>query len=384
MQPPDVPDEKIATPEEATLVVDETLPSRDVGRGFESTTQRIHGDIENLQELSTRMAGRILNDHFEIIALVAQGGMSYVYRAKDMALKKIVAVKMLRPHLLQQPNSIRRLRQEAMATSTLDHPNTVGVRHFDVTAEGEPYLVMDFLEGRSLAQILTEDGRMETTRAVKVLQQMAQALASAHAKGIVHRDLKASNVLLVTAEGTPDFVKIIDFGIAKVAAPDESDVTSNLTMTGEIFGSPLAMSPEQCRGEKVDHRSDIYSFGCLMYQMLTGKPVFQAKTTLDVLFKQLHEMPDSFKDVCPEAKIPPQLEAIAIKALQKNPKQRYQSMQELADDLQSTDKTSMLDLALVKFGLATKNQKRNRLLAALAVAFTLAAAGAGIGLYTTH
>ena len=269
-----------------------------------------------------------------------------------------------------------------MATSTLDHPNTVGVRHFDVTAEGEPYLVMDFLEGRSLAQVLAEEERLDAQRVVKILTQMAQALAYAHAKGIVHRDLKASNILLVENEGTPDFVKIIDFGIAKVMAGENSEtITANVTMTGEIFGSPLAMSPEQCRGEKVDHRSDIYSFGCVMYQMLTGKPVFQANNTLEVLFKQMHEMPDNFKDACPDVKIPPQLEVITMKALQKNPKQRYQSMQELLDNLQVADKTSALDLAVLKLGLAAQNRKRNRIMLVLGAVLAIAAVGAGTAFF---
>ena len=195
------------------------------------------------------MVGKTLNEQFEILSLLGEGGMSYVYKAKHLLLKKIVAVKMLRGNLLEQPNSMRRLQQEAVATGKLDHPNTVGVINFDLTPAGEPFLVMDYLEGQSLSQLLYTEKLLEPDRALPIFKQIAAALVHAHEKGLIHRDLKTSNVLLVDHEGNPDFVKIVDFGIAKIITPEDGSNIANLTMTGEIFGSPLAMSPEQCRGE---------------------------------------------------------------------------------------------------------------------------------------
>lgn len=377
MQSSEAPDQKLLQQGEPAQIVGEQSPvgEDDVDKTFENPIDmRMTAQFARLSEDASGMVGKTLNDHFEIISLIGEGGMSHVYKASDILLKKVVAVKMLRPHLLQHPNAIRRLQQEARATSHLDHPNTVGIRHFDMTPEGAPYLVMDYVNGRSLAEIMAKEEKFEPERAIRIFVQIAAALAHAHAKGIIHRDLKANNVLLMNAGESADVVKIVDFGIAKLIAPENPNSTSNVTMTGEIFGSPLAMSPEQCRGEKADARSDIYSFGCLMYEMLTGKPVFSASNSLEILFKQLHDMPDSFKVANPSAKIPPRLEAITFKALQKELKQRYQSMEALLDDLLVLDKTSTMDVAVARLKLAAQNTKRiKRGLVAVAIATALAA-----------
>ena len=385
MQPSDAPNQKVSAPEETTLGVEKTISNRtgDVAEPSESFSSNF--SIEQFENPGHKMVGRILNDHFKLNSLLGNGGMGYVYKATDLALKKTVAVKMLRPHLASDPTSIRRLQQEALATSSLDHPNTVAVRHFDMTSEGEPYLVMDYLDGVSLTRLLTEEGRIEVPRAVKMSIQIAEAVQSAHEKHIVHRDLKPSNVLLITHDGRPDFVKVVDFGIAKVINPDEGDGPPTMTMTGEIFGSPLAMSPEQCRGDKVDFRSDIYSFGCMMYEMLTGKPVFQERHTLAVMYKQMNEMPESFKVACPEAKIPPKLEAIVFKALQKDAKNRYQSMKDMIADLYTVDKTTTLDHVRIRFALALHNKKRLRIVAGSAVLTVLVLCGlTGLGTHLSR
>lgn len=362
MTPSELPDQKEMQADETSLVGQDTMPDGATEPSLNrinstgDSEDRFAREVERLSEAALRMVGRKLH-HFELVSLLGEGGMSYVYKARDHALKKNVAIKMLRPHLLQQPNAIRRLRQEALATSILDHPNTVAVRHFDMTEEGEPYLVMDFVEGGSLSQLLTEEGRLPLDRALNILIQMADALKSAHEKGIVHRDLKPSNILLTSSGTTSDIVKIVDFGIAKVALPDDAEEIARLTTTGEIFGSPMSMSPEQCRGEHADQRSDVYSYGCLMYEMLTGHPVFHARHLVDVMFKQMHEMPERFKTVCPEAKIPARFEAIALKALQKDPDQRYQSMSDLLKDLKAVSTATPIDNAVssIRMGLRGKN-----------------------------
>jgi serine/threonine protein kinase len=319
--------------------------------------------------------GMILNGHFEILSLIGEGGMSYVYKAKDIVLNKIVAVKLLRPSLLHQSNIVRRLQTEALATSSLEHRNTVGVRHFDVTKEGLPYLVMVYLEGKSIAEIIANEGPFESDRAIKILHQIADALAHAHKKGIIHRDLKSNNVLLINQDGDPDFVKVVDFGIAKIVNPDGVDVRSQLTITGEIFGSPIAMSPEQCRGGDIDVRSDVYAFGCLMYQILTGKPVYDTKNNFELLFKQLNEMPDSFKVACLQKKIRPQLEAITFKAIQKVPRDRYQSMDELIEDLNALNVDSPFSTIAARLKLSGQKIRRKKKSVALVVVCGLLALG---------
>lgn len=361
MQPFKMPDNK-RTHAQNDIVEESSPIEDDIEKTFPSPVDlRTTKEFDQLSEGADGIVGKILNNHFEILSLVGEGGMSHVYKAMDLLLHRVVAVKMLRPHLLQQPNAIRRLQQEARATSHLDHPNCVGIRHFDVAEDGTSYLVMDFVEGRSLAEITSEEGRFKPDRAVIVFLQIGHALAHAHGKGIIHRDLKSNNVLLLERGDATDLVKIVDFGIARLIAPDaEAGNPSNVTMTGEIFGSPLAMSPEQCRGEKADARSDIYSFGCLMYEMLTGRPVFLAKNSLEILFKQLHDVPDNFKVANASAKIPPRLETIVFKALQKDPKNRYQSMEKLIDDLQALHKTSAIELAAARVTLAAQNTRRNK------------------------
>jgi tRNA A-37 threonylcarbamoyl transferase component Bud32 len=363
MQPNEGAESRLANAtEEPSLVDDESRveTSDPVDVTTNSGLGKQKALVDPLSDPADNFVGKVLNRRFEITSLIGRGGMSHVYKARDILLNQTFAIKMLRPHLLVDANSVKRLRKEAAASSHLEHINCVGFRYFDTTEEGCPYMVMDYLEGRSIADVLRKEGPLEPKRAVRIMLQVAQALGHAHVKGIVHRDLKANNVLLVNYDGDPDFVKVVDFGIAKMVAADGESATVNLTMTGEIFGSPVTMSPEQCRGDKTDARSDVYSFGCLLYEMLTGKPVFESKVTLELLYKQIHEMPQSFKSANPNVKVPPELEAITFKALQKDPKDRYQSMKELAEDLQALERTTTIGSLGARFGLAVQNVRHNR------------------------
>jgi serine/threonine protein kinase len=301
-----------------------------------------------------QLLGTVVDDCYEVLSVIGKGGMSVVYVARDTRLKKIVALKMMHPYMVANPLHMQRFRQEAEAASNLSHPNIITVHNFGLSKTGRPYLVMDYCSGMSLASLIAEKEHLEIERAVPVFIQIAGALAHAHEKGVIHRDLKPSNILLVDSQDQKDVVKVVDFGIAKIL-PKEGREAAELTHnTGKLFGSPLYMSPEQCRGEKPDARSDVYSMGCLMYESLMGTPSVRGNNALDILFKQVNEMPPSFSQSNPNLNLPPQLEAIVFKALAKNPSDRYQSMLALRSDLikfQREYSRSVIDSVATKFKL---------------------------------
>jgi serine/threonine protein kinase len=300
------------------------------------------------------MIGTMIDKHYEIMSVIGSGGMSVVYVAKDIRLKKIVALKMMLPHLVANPLSMQRFQQEAEAASNLNHPNVVGVHNFGVSKSTQPYLIMDYCQGTSLGNLVTEKGRLDLDRAVPIFIQIASALAHAHEKGVIHRDLKPSNILLTTSGDQHDIVKIVDFGIAKIL-PQEGREAAQLTQTGEIFGSPMYMSPEQCRGEKLDARSDIYSMGCVMYETLTGNPPIQGTNMLEILFKHINEMPPRLTQTASGMPFPAKLEAIVFKTLAKDPAERYQTMAALREDLvryQREQTQSFMDTLAAKFQIS--------------------------------
>jgi tRNA A-37 threonylcarbamoyl transferase component Bud32/tetratricopeptide (TPR) repeat protein len=293
-----------------------------------------------------RLIGTTIDRHYEIMQRLGSGGMSIVYLAKDIRLKKIVALKMMLPHLVANPMSLQRFQQEAEAASNLSHANVVGVHNFGVTKSNQPYLVMDYCHGISLASMISAQGRLEMDRAVPIFVQIAGALAHAHEKGVIHRDLKPSNILLTESGDLHDVVKIVDFGIAKIL-PQEGREAAQLTQTGEVFGSPLYMSPEQCRGEKLDARSDVYSMGCLMYETLVGEPPLNGANMLEILFKHINEMPATLSQAVEGVQFPPGLEKIVFRALAKEPSERFQSMAALREDLirfQGGKRVNIIDL----------------------------------------
>lgn len=260
--------------------------------------------------------------------------MSAVFQAKDLKLNKILAVKLLLPHLVSVNMNARRFKIEAQAASSLYHPNLISTYDYGVSDRGMPYIVMDLLEGKSLSEVLKEESPIAFTRALPIFIQIADALAHAHGKNVLHRDLKPSNVMLTTNSNSPDFVQLVDFGIAKMLpAGDDEDGGHDLTRTGEIFGSPQYMSPEQCSSMPMDARSDIYSMGCLMYEVLAGYPPFKGENVMDTLFKQIHEAPPDMKTPDGCAEIPQRLKLIVFRCLAKDPAERYQSAAELSEEL---------------------------------------------------
>ncbi len=271
--------------------------------------------------VGTKLAG----GRYEILEVLGEGGMSVVYKAKQELVDRIVAIKTLKLQLLTDPMLIKRFDREVKTLSRLNHPNIVTVYDCIVSETGQPYFVMDYLQGHSLQDLLLTDERLSPRRARNIFVQVCNAVEHAHRNGIVHRDLKPANIMLTDISGQ-EFVKVVDFGLAKIG-----EDAQRLTQTGELWGSPLYMSPEQCSGYTMDARSDIYSLGAVMYEALTGHVPFRGTSFLDTISKQVAGVPPKFSEVAPALAIPAEIERIVMRALEKNPDQRYQSMVELKD-----------------------------------------------------
>ncbi|HNB23732.1 MAG TPA: serine/threonine-protein kinase, partial [Candidatus Melainabacteria bacterium] len=279
------------------------------------------------------LVGTVLENKYEILEKIGAGGMGAVYKARHQLMHRQVAIKMVLAQLSANSMTLKRFTQEARATSQLNHPNILTVFDFGISPSNQPYLVMDFLEGVNFGRVLEETRQIPIPRAMGIFLQVCAALGHAHQKGIVHRDLKPSNIMLIELDGQPDFVKVLDFGIAKVLSSVDGE-TDNLTRTGEVFGSPLYMSPEQFRGKSMDARSDIYSLGCVMYRSLAGICPVTGKDVLECMYKHVNETIPPFSVTAPEAEIPERLEQIIMKALAKDPDERYASMNDLRADLE--------------------------------------------------
>lgn len=311
-------------------------------------------------------AGSFVGDKYEIRSCLGKGGMSIVYKAWDHLLKRHVAIKVLLPTRAMNSKAIERFMQEAQTTSQLDHANLIKVYEFANPQDGEPYLVMDYLEGWSLNDVMTDRGIEDFDEAIRIMRQIFQGLKHAHKKGVIHRDLKPSNIMLVRSDDGDYQVKIVDFGIAKIQQPDGQG--KKLTETGEVFGSPIYMSPEQCRGDKLDARSDIYSLGCVMYEILTGAPPFMGDNFLDTLHLHLYEKHEPLARVRPELPGVKKLDQIMRKALTKEPGDRYQSVDDLIADFESIPLAGERDTA---DGQDAPMKSRRKLIACLALALLL-------------
>src|SRR5271170_862673 len=274
---------------------------------------------------------------YEIVSLLGAGGMGEVYRARDSRLKRDVAVKVLPKALSLDADRLRRFEQEALATAALNHPNILAV--FDIgTHQGSPYVVSELLEGETLRERL-RGGSIAMRKTLDYALQVAHGLAAAHEKGIIHRDLKPEN-LFVTKDGR---VKILDFGLAKLTQPDSGDHTSLPTMThateaGVVLGTAGYMSPEQVRGVAVDARSDIFSFGAILYEMISGKRAFHGETSADTMSAILKEETPELSETA--RNVPPGMERIVRHCLEKHPAQRFQSAGDLAFDLEALTEVS--------------------------------------------
>lgn len=287
-------------------------------------------ETDDEPELQVLAPGTVVADRYSIVEVIGQGGMGLVYKAQQVHMDRLVALKML---IDQGPRSKdhRRFQREAQAASLLDHPNIVAIHDFGF-AEGQAYLCMDYLAGEGLDQKIGKSP-LTLDQFRHVFAQACDALQHAHDKGMVHRDLKPSNLMVIERRGDPLFVMVLDFGLVKMM-DGRSD--HKLTHTNMVVGSPLYMSPEQCRAAVIDQRSDIYSLACVMYEALTGVAPIVADTVFDVMNKHISEDPPPMRDVTPGIYVPPALERVILKAMAKSPEQRYQSMKELAKAIEGT------------------------------------------------
>jgi serine/threonine protein kinase len=276
---------------------------------------------------SDPLVGTVIADKFELLYVIGTGGCSTVYCAKHLSLDRRSAFKLLRTDLVSSAERIKRFEREAHLASSFNHPNVCSVYDCGILETGQPYLVMEYIDGRSLASML-QDGRFPVADIVPVIKQIVAGLKAAHQQGIVHRDLKPGNVMVVNSEEGMQ-VKIIDFGLAKVFGTTDGEA---LTATGNMIGTPAYMSPEQVRGSTLDVRSDIYSFGCLLYELLTGKLAFEGKTAFEAMQNHLVKEPPPLVN-CGYV-IPAPLAVLTLKCLQKDPARRYQSVDEIEEILE--------------------------------------------------
>ncbi len=270
---------------------------------------------------------RLLGGRYELDGIVGRGGMAEVFRARDIRLDRIVGVKTLRDDLARDQTFQARFRREAQSAASLNHPSIVAVYDTGEDMAGSlpvPYIVMEFVDGRTLRDLLRDDRRLLPERAAEITDGVLRALDYSHRNNIVHRDIKPGNVML-TRSGD---VKVMDFGIARAV----SDGQATMTQTAQVIGTAQYLSPEQARGERVDARSDLYSTGCLLYELLTGRPPFTGDSPVAIAYQHVKENPVPPSQVDPE--VPAWADAIVLKAMQKDPADRYQSAGEMRNDIQ--------------------------------------------------
>jgi serine/threonine protein kinase len=268
--------------------------------------------------------GRVLSQQYRLDSAIGEGGMGTVYRGQQLSVGRPVAVKLIAGKIAENPECVKRFRREAEAMAKLHHPNTVRLFDFGVADEGELFMVMELLDGVDLSEHLTRRGRLPPGEALDIARQVLEALSEAHELGIVHRDLKPANVFLAKVPGSRSVVKVMDFGIAGI---EQSGAGTKLTMTGAVMGTPAYMSPEQAQGKLVDARSDLYSLGVMLFEMLTGKPPFEADSAVSLLLAQVSAPPPRLLDSSPGISHGVALQTFLDNLLDKSPERRPVSAQ---------------------------------------------------------
>ena len=311
--------------DELRVEVESLLASAQPAENFLETNVAGHAaKLFNEIDTNRSLIGRQIGP-YSILEKLGSGGMGEVYLARDVRLGRKVALKLLEPHLVGDSNTRTRFLREARLASSLDHPNICTI-HEVGEMEGRPFMAMQFVQGQTLRQVI--GGRpLELDALLSIALQVADALAAAHMRGIIHRDIKPANII-VTARGQ---AKVLDFGLAKLLEQKEDEATTHLTMTGAIMGTPACMSPEQARGESVDHRTDIFSFGVVLYELATGRIPFQGRSRADVISALLNQPHVPAAEL--NKKIPSRLSEVIDRALQKAPPERYHSMSQMIQDL---------------------------------------------------
>lgn len=309
------------------------------------------------------LIGKALSSEYQIIELIGTGGWSRVYKAKRNSQDDYVAIKVLHSHLLFDQESVSRFEREAKSQAGLSHPNICRVFDYNRLDTGQPYIVMEYLDGESLSAILRRKGKVEPSVAVPIFAECCRGLKAAHDQGIVHRDVKPANIFMIETQSGKQ-IKLLDFGMAKIIVGSHPD----LTQTGTAFGTVQYMSPEQALGDRIDGRSDIYALGCVMYETLTGKRVFEGRTAFGIMDQHVRAEPKKFREVDPVSIVSPDLEAVIMKALAKNADDRFQSAGELVDVLE------VQSLKAPASGLNSVSQPQHHIwwIAALSILFALA------------
>ncbi len=308
--------------------------------------------------------GRVFAQKFRVDALLGEGGMGRVYRATHLSLEKTICLKVLRRELATDPETQARFQREARAASRLDHPHSIRIIDFGAAEGSELYIAMELVSGRDLQHVITDESPLPEARIRHVMEQVLDALAEAHAQKIIHRDLKPENVMVGPHLGDPDYVKVLDFGIAQI-----QDGGARLTRAGLVCGTPEYMSPEQARGDELDPRSDLYSSGVLLYQMATGRLPFTADTPIGYVTKHLVEPPKPPRALRPD--ISAELDQLIVRALAKNRDERPASAREMRAVLLGMPAPAALPLRAPEPVAAAR--KRSRAWAAAAAALVAVA-----------
>ncbi len=272
--------------------------------------------------MSKPMIGRVIADRYEILETLGEGGMGAVYKAKQLALDRVVALKVIRPELMGQGSNVQRFLREAAAAAKMTHSNIVRVFDFGHEEDLTLWLAMEYLEGRSLYHLLRDEGAQHPARAVHIAEQVAEALHDAHIVGVIHRDIKPGNIMLVQQGDDPDHVKVVDFGLARSVEPGED---GRLTMAGIVMGSPAYMSPEQLQQHDLDGRSDLFALGIVMYELIAGHLPHPHDSAQKLMQANVSKPPPRFAELDPPLDVPADVENIVLQLLQKNPDDRPES-----------------------------------------------------------
>ena len=273
----------------------------------------------------------IWDGKYLILGELGKGGMGIVYKAEHLLLQTTVALKVVNKNLLNEKKLLMRFHQEARACASLKHKNIVSVFDCALTESEQPYFSMEYVEGNTLSKLIDDGLSKDLNRTINIFMQIADGLEYAHEHKVIHRDLKPPNLILTNDKNAREILKIVDFGIARVEGPGGQIET--LTNTGEILGSPKYMSPEQCKGDTIDHRVDIYSLGCIMFHALSGQPPFQGENSMTVLMAHIEADPPQLEITADGAPVPEKLKVLILKCLEKNPDDRPQNMSEIKEAL---------------------------------------------------
>jgi eukaryotic-like serine/threonine-protein kinase len=276
--------------------------------------------------------GKTVAKKYLVEQMIGEGGMGKVYKANQIALDKPVVLKVLRQALLSDARTVARFQREAKAASRLNHPNSISVLDFGQTEEGAMYIAMEYVQGRDLHSVLAREWPLPESRVIRIVGQMLSALEDAHSAGVIHRDLKPENIMVEQRRGEPDFVKVLDFGIAKIIDTTGEDGPA-LTRAGFVCGTPEYMSPEQARGAVLDHRSDLYAVGVILYQLVTGLLPFDSDSAVGFATKHLTEVPPLPSKRRPEAKMTAGMERLIMRAMAKKPDDRPQTAEQFRNEL---------------------------------------------------